>query len=383
MVDVQDEAPDDPLAMSSGGRGLAGAIGLGGGRSMGGSRVKGLKYQKAYLKLIESRILDGLTWFKRHQGPDGCWDAATFGRHCDPTLGEACDGAAEPGWTTEGTALVLLAYLGAGYDPQRTSPYQESVTRGLKWLRNGQAPGGWLAPQTTPEHRVAQAIATIALCEAYRMTRQSAWKTAAQQGLDALAGAIPARTSGPDNPEPIESSLTEACWAALALQAGEAAGVAVDGRAKQRTIDFLAAHSNLATDRKFVSTKAGSTLPALWMLTRISGMGPAPEDPLVRAASQRLLEHLDVESAAPGTIDPVTWYAGSAALQRLGGAAWDRWALALKRALIDRETKSPGCGTGSGCPPDFAGGRLRATAFLTLAVEIYYRYPQVFGFHSR
>ena len=68
---------------------------------------------------------------------------------------------------------------------------------------------------------------------------------------------------------------------------------------------------------------------------------------------------------------------------QIGGPRWDRWNEALKTALIDKQrvikTEDE---YGSWDPVDpwsMIGGRIYSTAINCLSMEVYYRYPKVFG----
>ena len=57
-------------------------------------------------------------------------------------------------------------------------------------------------------------------------------------------------------------------------------------------------------------------------------------------------------------------------------------ALLHDTAILDHQRRDPGCLHGSWDPADAwgeEGGRVYATATLALCLEVYYRYPRVFG----
>jgi hypothetical protein len=82
-----------------------------------------------------------------------------------------------------------------------------------------------------------------------------------------------------------------------------------------------------------------------------------------------------------GAIDMRHWYFGSLALFQIGGEPWKAWNAALKTAIIDHQRKS-GDERGSWDPAGrwgAEGGRVFATAMMTMSLEVYYRYSRVFG----
>ena len=84
---------------------------------------------------------------------------------------------------------------------------------------------------------------------------------------------------------------------------------------------------------------------------------------------------------AKGSIDMYYWYYGTLAMFQMGGEHWERWNKNLKNVVIDNQIKE-GCTEGSWDPKDpwgDEGGRVYSTALMTLCLEVYYRYPKVFG----
>jgi hypothetical protein len=95
-----------------------------------------------------------LRWLAAQQRADGGWDAASL--------------PVAPGYTPDGvgtTALVLGAFLGAGYDHQTPNEHKRTVNAAIQWLLGKQGTDGRLAPDER-DH----ALATDEICEAYGMT---------------------------------------------------------------------------------------------------------------------------------------------------------------------------------------------------------------------
>jgi hypothetical protein len=68
---------------------------------------------------------------------------------------------------------------------------------------------------------------------------------------------------------------------------------------------------------------------------------------------------------------------------QVGGPRWDRWNAALKTALLDQQRLDKTQHEyGSWDPVDpwsQEGGRVYSTSVNCLCMEVYYRYPRVFG----
>ena len=78
-----------------------------------------------------------------------------------------------------GTGLAVMAFLGAGFTHTK-GRYKTTVAKGLQWLAAKQKPSGAFPYATFYE----QGIATIAVCEAYALTRSPKVGRMAQKAID-------------------------------------------------------------------------------------------------------------------------------------------------------------------------------------------------------
>lgn len=159
----------------NGGQGAFNYIGAGGGDSgLMGSRTKAGKTQnKQYMgshgKQADIAIDAGLRWLKKHQSPDGSWNAINYFRNCtDAGL------KGEPGAGSVGNANIaitgysLLCYLGVGYDHKTPNKYRKIVDSGISYLLRNQNPDGSFG-----ERNYEHAIASMAIFEAFAMTNDT------------------------------------------------------------------------------------------------------------------------------------------------------------------------------------------------------------------
>jgi hypothetical protein len=76
------------------------------------------------------------------------------------------------------------------------------------------------------------------------------------------------------------------------------------------------------------------------------------------------------------------WYYGSYAMYQMGGSKhWEAWQKAMEKAVVGSQRKE-GDEKGSWDPVGpwgYAGGRVYATALMTLCLEVYFRYARVLG----
>ncbi len=142
----------------------------------------------------EGAVLEGLRWLLRHQNEDGSWSATTYFLHCSPA--NAClsedTGDTVPFYDEGLTALALLCFLGQGTAHNSKleivdramgksyKPVGDFVKKGLKWLEDRQREDGRFSEQGFMYN---EALATMAMCEAYALTRARPWKQAGEKGL--------------------------------------------------------------------------------------------------------------------------------------------------------------------------------------------------------
>ena len=76
-----------------------------------------------------------LGWFRRHQSPDGSWNAVGYWRNCTDE-GPKCEPGREQAGNTDValTGYAVLCFLGDGFDQTSPSTYRSNVRRGLDWL---------------------------------------------------------------------------------------------------------------------------------------------------------------------------------------------------------------------------------------------------------
>ncbi|MEI6535938.1 MAG: hypothetical protein WCN98_11395, partial [Verrucomicrobiaceae bacterium] len=122
----------------------------------------------------EAAVVKALAYLAAHQEEDGRWDLGKNGG----TVGH--DVAA--------TAFSLLAFYGRGERHDRDCKYQANVKRGLEWLMAQQnvASGDLRGPKPQSNAMYDQGIATLAMVEAYGVTKDSALRPRAMAAIDFL-----------------------------------------------------------------------------------------------------------------------------------------------------------------------------------------------------
>ena len=393
----------------------------------------------------EKAVRDGLIWLIRHQQKDGSWSAARMAEVCDAKGGGCCGESKGSEFTAtydEGlTGLSLIAFLGFGADHTnqakmvdtvraKKTRLGEVVKNGLQWLKKRQAEhtDGRFSKDGEIYN---EALATLAMSEAYGMTGHVAWKESAQKGVDFLVAAqrvSPTGTGlwgwryeprawieGPEGRAAVpdekewkakihESDISATAWVVMALKSAELSGLSVPEASMKGAMDFV----------KYVTTKEGrvaymdplqvgrkipgdgdhfafheTTLAALGMCCR-TFIEKNIDDPILDLSAARVMKDLPVVSKDKLSVDYYYWYYATLALYqfdgpdspRRTGKYWNLWNRSLAEVVTGLQEESDTCGRGGWPTPDrwsLSGGPIYRTAINVLTLEVYYRYENAFG----
>lgn len=309
----------------------------------------------------EASVERGLAWLAAHQESTGFW---SLEKHSANSRSD-----------TAGAGLALLPFLAAGHTSQ-AGTYREHVERGLKWLIATQKPDGDLMSKDDNSHwrMYAHAIATIALCEAYGITKQAEFKEPTQRALDFIVKSQNASTGG-WRYQPQEAGDTSVVgWMVMALKSGEMAGLAAPPAAylgAQRWLDSVEANKPVGGQFGYLNATPTASMTAEGLLC-LQFMGTPRNHPRIRAGADFILANLP--DAARDT--SYYWYYGTQMMYHMQGEYWRAWNGRLRDMLIATQVKEgPNAGTWDPRDPrEVQGGRLYTTTLKLLMLEIYYRH---------
>jgi len=351
---------DPPLAIAKlalGDKGAAGHFhGVYGSRGGRGRRKSLLRFGGS--KRSEQAVLDALGWLARVQESDGHWDCAKWG-------GGGHDAAV--------TGLALLAFLGHG-ETDREGKYRLTVRRALEWLEAKQNDaGGW------PGNFYTQGICTMAVCEAYGMTRNPRWKAVAQKAINNLCANQNPKGGwdyGGNNPQRVDTSVTG--WCVMAVKSGVAAGLDVPTTAVEHIKNWLRTSVNAQGLTGYAykpGTSAGGTPPMTAAATLCRQfMGWERNHPDMEKALAYLKGKVNLKNMYQ------TYYMTLVMFQA-GGQYWAEYNKAFRDPLIDKQVRGRGPQFDGSWDTDIQygkqGGRVYSTAMSVFCLEVYYRFLPV------
>ena len=332
----------------------------------------------------EGAVNAGLLWLASRQLSNGSWQADNeMARWADPGL----------------TGLATLAFLGAGYT-HRKGRYRHTVQRGIAYIKSMQDREGGIGRQGERKrtgHMYCHAICTLALVEAYGMTRDPLLKETAERAVDFICqcqnstGGWRYYYNSPDG----DSSVSG--WMVMALRSARLAGIVVPEKAFDGARKFFNSVTN--KEKGYTAYMPGlqpssAALVAVGLLCN-QYLGLKPGDPYVKLASLAIIQfkprwiplnkrdRMDIENLpirSPGANDFYLFYYANLALHQRRDEEWDTWHPQVRETLIKAQVQG-GKEDGSWPPTSrwaLRGGRVYSTALAVLSLEVYYRYAPIY-----
>lgn len=318
--------------------------------------------------ITEGAVEAGLEWLQRHQHSNGSW---TFGLKDEPCNGR-CRNSSDLSNTTGATGLALLCFLGRNHTHMNESPYRETVEKGIYYLvrRIRQTEhGGDLQEGTMYAH----GIATLALCEAYGLTRDPTLREYAQSCVNFI---VYAQHEGggwryvPKQP----GDTTVFGWQLMALKSARMAGLHVPSLVAIQANSFL--DSVAVEDGAFYGYLKPAKEPtptAVGLLCRMYMGWPHNHRPLHRG-----VEYL--AARGPSKTDMYFNYYATQVMFHYRVAGWTGWNHRLSNYLVRTQAKA-GHETGSWYfddPYAEEAGRHYVTCLAIMILEVYYRYMPLY-----
>ncbi|NQT39708.1 MAG: hypothetical protein HQ581_19585 [Planctomycetes bacterium] len=337
----------------------------------------------------------GLAFLADCQFPDGHWSFTELpdgaGGPGDAALGDTpCDTAA--------TGLALLSYLGFGYT-HIEQKYRDQVRHGIDWLVTHQEDNGDLfsrAGGNAGTRFYSHGIATIALCEAYGMTRDPDLREPAQKAIQYIVDSQDPKHGGWRYTPRVQSDTSVTGWQLMALKSAQMAGLDVpqetlDG--VRQWLDYAQAENDPSQYR--YNPEAEDTEQWQRRHGRVPNRAMTAEGLLMRMYLGWKLDHpsmikgadylkanlpqLGANQRRETLRDAYYWYYATQVMIHMQGDHWKTWHDRLEPLLTKSQIKT-GPWSGSwhpkGSVPDrwgAEGGRLYVTTMNLLMLEVSYR----------
>lgn len=321
-------------------------------------------------KKSEDAVERGLNWIAAHQREDGSF---SFNLKKPPCNG-MCRNSGTEASATAATGIALLPFLGAGYTHKK-GEHQRVVKRGLYSL----GARAIVTPQGIDLRgggtMYAQGLATIALCEAYGMTRDESLKEIAQGALRFIVYAQNHDDGGwrytPG--EPGDTTVTG--WQLMALRSGQLAKLNVPSPTVGMIDRFL---DSVQTDggaryRYQIQRKPEKTTTAVGLLCRMY-LGWGRDRPTLYQGVAFL------DKWGPSKTNIYYDYYATQVMHFWEGPEWGKWNRTMRDYLIATQSKSSHESGSWHLDDQYGniGGRLYTTAMALMILEVYYRHMPLF-----
>ncbi len=323
----------------------------------------------------EKSVAAALKWIAAHQAPNGGW---SFGcsRFCrgqckgDGTKLEAVNAA---------TALALLPFLGAG-QTHISGQYKDTIKRGLAFLIQnmnvtpGDIPrGSW---HEAGGNMYSHGLASIAICEAYAMTRDPDLVQPAQLAINFLVYAQDPRGGG-WRYAPHEAGDTSVVgWCLMALKSGAMGNLSVPQisfRGASQFLDLVQTNNGAYYGYDKPSAEIRASTTAIGLLCRMY-LGWSKDNEAIKAGIAEL------NKTGPLVDNLYYSYYATQVMRHQGGPDWEKWNTKMREDLIKTQS---GAGHEAGSwyfegGHGKEGGRLYSTAMATMILEVYYRHMPLY-----
>ena len=320
-------------------------------------------------RTTQEAVLLALAWLARQQNRDGTWSL----------MGPYADGSSREN-KPAATAMAMIAFLGDGHTNEKDGPFRTHVQRGMKALLKFQNKEGFFTDDAVQAQQqlYAHAQCTIAICELYGITENSALREPAQRAVEYCVKIQAAEGGWRYFPnQDADTSVTG--WFVMALQSARMAKLEVPKEALDRVGEFLDRVESHGGERYAYQPSRGETpaMTAEALLCR-QYLGWHRSDPRLVGGVDYLGEH----PVDWGSRDVYYWYYATQVMHHMGGQPWVKWNRVMRQALPEHQVRA-GRLRGSWDPDGDAwgntAGRLYMTCLSTYMLEVYYRHLPLYG----
>jgi len=351
------------------GGGLTGGQGFDG---RGDAARKALAMERGGSPGSENAVGLALAWLAHHQNPDGSW---SFDHRKGPCQGRCTNPGKMERGDIAATAIALLPFLGAG-QTHIEGKYKKNVQAGLYYLINRMKitkDGGDLSYEQGVMY--GHGLASIALCEAYGMTKDTGLAEPAQQAVNFIVYAQDPNGGGwrytPHQP----GDTSVVGWQLMALKSAHMAYLNVPPKTIKGVVNFLnSVQKDSGAFYGYVSPGRGEATTAIGLLCRMY-LGWKHDEPALGRGVEFLSDR------GPMQNNMYYNYYATQVLHHYEGPEWKKWNDKMRDYLVEAQARS-GHEQGSwffgGDDASAQGGRVYTTAMCAMTLEVYYRHLPIY-----
>ena len=325
----------------------------------------------------EQAVALALEWLAEHQMSDGGWNF-------DHTKSGKCDKKCRspgsiPQARNAATGLALLPFLGAG-QTHITGKYKKQVKDGLYYLKRSMKVSGQGGSFNQPGGQMyGHGICSIALCEAYAMTRDQTLRPPAQQSIDFICYAQDTVGGGWRYQPRTPGDTSVVGWQVMALKSGHMAYLRVPAKTVRGAYNFLdSVEADSGAQYGYTHPAEGRpATTAIGLLCRMY-LGWKQDEPALIRGVQLLGDR------GPSSSDMYYNYYATQVMRHMGGPSWERWNNVMREQMVSSQA-AIGHERGSWFVTSRhggRGGRLYCTSMATMILEVYYRHLPIYGKQS-
>jgi len=308
----------------------------------------------------EAAVDKGLAYLASTQEEDGRWNIGKSGGQGNH------DQAA--------TAFALLAFYGRGEVHDEECKYQDNVKRGIEWLvgqQNG-ATGDLRGSRPQRNAMYDHGIASLAVVEAYGVTKDTTLRPKAQAAVDFIAETQHEQGGWRYGPNE-KGDLSVTGWFIMALASAKMSGLQVPDKTMEGAAKFLASVSHGKNKGAYGYTGPGGGTPAMNAAGFFCSQLLGHSSNTAKAYQSSAI----IDRQAFQLNDIYYAYYGSVASYQHQGPAWRKWMKKMQPAFVKAQNSDGSWNTGGG--HGGAMGKDIVTALVTLCLEAHYRYTPLYG----
>jgi hypothetical protein len=272
------------------------------------------------------------------------------------------------------TAFGLLPFLATGQTHESKGPYQQVIHKGLLWMTAHQdQKTGRLGTGSMYEH----GLATIAICEAYGLTKDVKLRVPALAAVRFTEDAQNDASGGwhyTANP-PTVGDTSVFGWQYMSLKTAQRANLRVDPQTLQKAKKFLTSVSKGKSGGLFSYMPESGPTPAMSAVGLLCSQhsGLKRFDPVMEEGKNYLMSNLKHAEH-----NSYFLYYAAQVMHNLPGADRKVWNDHIQRMLLDKQVQE-GCAAGCWAPTGHAAGPVMETSIYALTLAISYRYEPIYA----